>query len=69
MMYDEKNKNGVTFLSLLGLLFIALKLTGHIGWSWWWVLAPLWGPLAVGALFFVVGTVLLFISNQVENED
>ncbi len=31
-----------TFLSLLGLLFIALKLTGYITWSWWLVTAPLW---------------------------
>ena len=24
----------------LGLLFIGLKLTGHIDWSWWFVLLP-----------------------------
>lgn len=26
----------------LFLLFLGLKLTGHIDWSWWWVTAPLW---------------------------
>jgi hypothetical protein len=31
-------------LGLLGLLFIALKLTNFIAWSWWWVLAPFWAP-------------------------
>jgi hypothetical protein len=25
------------------LIFMTLKLTGHIDWSWWWVTAPLWG--------------------------
>jgi hypothetical protein len=36
------------FLPLLGLIFITLKLTGVIAWSWWWVTAPLWtGPLFV----------------------
>lgn len=34
-----------SFLGWLALLFIAFKL-GHVGdvagWSWWWVLAPLW---------------------------
>lgn len=34
-------------LALLLLVFIALKLTGVIGWSWWWVLSPLWLPVAV----------------------
>lgn len=34
--------SGVGFLALLTLLFIALKLTGFIEWSWWWVLSPIW---------------------------
>ena len=32
---------------LLTLLFIGLKLTGYIDWSWWWVLSPLWCPLTL----------------------
>ena len=35
-------RGGPGFLSLLALLFIGLKLTGHIDWSWVWVLSPLW---------------------------
>lgn len=35
-------RRGSSFLSLLALLFIGLKLTGHIDWSWVWVLSPLW---------------------------
>ncbi len=38
------NQGGVSGLSLLVLLFIGLKLTGFIEWSWWWVTAPLWIP-------------------------
>lgn len=34
--------NGIGFVGLLTILFIALKLTGYITWSWWWVLSPLW---------------------------
>ena len=41
-------------LPLLGLLFIGLKLTGHIGWSWLWVLAPFWGGVALTIFFLVV---------------
>lgn len=29
-------------IGLLTLLFITLKLTGVIAWSWWWVLSPIW---------------------------
>ncbi len=39
--------------SLLAIvLFVGLKLTGFIDWSWWYVTAPLWIPWAVG-LFFI----------------
>lgn len=34
------NVNNI-FLPLLTLLFIGLKLAGHIAWSWWWVLSPI----------------------------
>lgn len=41
----QTNRNsGVGFLGLLAVLFIGLKLTHVIAWSWWWVLAPLYGP-------------------------
>jgi hypothetical protein len=43
----EINARGDIFLSLLAVLLIGLKLTGHIDWSWWWVLSPIWMPLAI----------------------
>ncbi len=41
-------------LGAFALLFTALKLTGHIKWSWQLVLAPIWVPLV---LVFVVGII------------
>ena len=38
---------GITFLQLLTIVFVVLKLTKYIDWSWWWVLAPLWIPVAL----------------------
>ena len=35
------------FLLSLAILFIGLKLTHNIAWSWAWVLAPLWIPFVV----------------------
>ena len=44
------------FLEFLALIFITLKLTGYIDWSWWWVLSPLWVQIVlfVVALVFVL---------------
>ncbi len=46
-MSKEVNSGGVSFFGLLAIVFITLKLTNVIAWSWWWVLCPLWGPLAL----------------------
>lgn len=50
----------IGFPGLLTLLFIGLKLTGHIAWSWVWVLSPLWISLSI-ALFLVAIIIILGI--------
>lgn len=45
---------GPPAVTLLTLLFVGLKLTGHIDWSWWWVLSPIWIVVAVGFLCAVL---------------
>jgi len=37
----------VSFTGLLFIVFLVLKLTGVIGWSWWWVFSPLWIPFVL----------------------
>lgn len=54
---DNGNNNsysGPSFMGLLFLVFLTLKLTGHIDWSWWWVTAPLWGQLALALLLILL---------------
>jgi phosphoglycerol transferase MdoB-like AlkP superfamily enzyme len=51
---SSSTTGGVNILGLLGIAFIVLKLTGYIGWSWWWVTAPFWGGLAVFLVIMVV---------------
>jgi hypothetical protein len=41
---------GSSFLDMLAVAFIVLKLIHVIDWSWWWVLSPLWIPLAIALL-------------------
>lgn len=45
------------FLSILALIFITLKLTSLIAWSWWLVLLPIYGPVALLAGVLITVTV------------
>lgn len=40
---------GVSLFGILFIVFLVLKLTGHIDWSWWWITAPVWVPVVVCA--------------------
>ena len=53
---------GPSFAGLLAILFIGLKLGGVIAWSWRWVLAPLWAPLALLLAVTLVGLVVWLIA-------
>ena len=55
---------GGSFLNVLALVFIVLKIVGVepiASWSWWWVLSPIWIPITI-VLFFAVlwGIVMAF---------
>jgi hypothetical protein len=47
--------SGISFLGLFFLVLFVLKVCG-IGavanWSWWWITAPLWGPIVFGIVAF-----------------
>lgn len=44
--------------TLLFLVFLILKLTGVIAWSWWWVTAPLWIPFVIVIIILTIFTIL-----------
>ncbi|AOZ63755.1 hypothetical protein SEA_WEASELS2_176 [Rhodococcus phage Weasels2] len=54
----ESQSSGIGLGGLLGVTFIVLKLTGVIAWSWLWVLAPFWIPIAI-VLVVLVGLGLI----------
>lgn len=63
---SDKTKISVqlgSFPTLLTIAFVVLKLCNVIAWSWWWVLAPLWIPVAVvilGLLFLLILYVIYY---------
>jgi hypothetical protein len=61
MSNSNSSSGGIGFAGLLTILFIGLKLTGYIGWSWWWVLSPLW--ISTIVILFIIGVLLLFVNR------
>ena len=61
IMSSNTNSISVGFDSLLALLFIALKLTHYIAWSWWWVLSPIWIPFGIFAMFTLGALIIAFL--------
>jgi hypothetical protein len=53
------SRGSISFSGLLTVLFIGLKLTGAITWSWWWVLSPIWIGYAIALI--VVAICLLWV--------
>lgn len=57
------SSGGIGFTGLLTILFIALKLTGVIAWSWWWVLSPFWISAGLAALILIPLGIYLWITR------
>lgn len=55
--------NGIGLATVLGLIFVTLKLCGVIDWSWWWVTLPFWGFLALLGVIFVGGTIVILLHD------
>ena len=53
---------GIGFVGALTILFIALKLTDNIDWSWWWVLSPILISigLVVSVLLIILISMIIF---------
>ena len=58
----NNTSNGLGLGTVLFIVFLILKLTGTIDWSWWWVTSPLWIPLALGVV--VMGIMGLIIYGR-----
>jgi len=52
------------FVTLLQVLFVGLKLTNVIAWSWVWVLAPLWIWAILSILIFTIVLVIAIFQSQ-----
>ena len=56
---SSSSSGGIGFTGLLTVLFVGLKLTGHITWPWIWVLSPIWISALIG---IAILTILLIVA-------
>ena len=61
---SSSSSSGIGFPGLLTVLFIGLKLTGYITWSWWWVLSPMWISVLAALVFLAAYFVFLWIFDK-----
>ena len=55
---NKETNSGLGLGMILFLIFMTLKLTGNITWSWWWVASPLWIPVLLVMGVIVLGVLL-----------
>jgi hypothetical protein len=70
-MANNSNNGGfmdkvIVFLGALVLIFITLKLIGIVKWSWWWVLGPIWIPLAIILAAVVIWALIIFMRSFIK---
>lgn len=53
----KKRSHGIGLIGTLVILFIILKLTNVISWSWVWVFSPIWITLIIAVITF--GAILI----------
>lgn len=65
-MNTQQSTGGISFAALLGTVFIVLKLCKVITWSWLWVTAPFWIPLAVAGVLYLIGLIMTIVSKLIK---
>lgn len=53
---------------IVAIIFIILKLTGNLNWSWWWILAPIWIPLSIFICIILLGVFSYCLLNKGKNK-
>jgi hypothetical protein len=65
----ENRKQTTSITTILLVVFVVLKLTNNIDWSWWWVLSPIWIPIAfIGVVALSIGLLMAMFGDKVNND-
>lgn len=62
-MNESRSSSGIGILAVLQIVFLVLKLTGLIDWSWWWVLSPFILNVVIIIIALLVILICMFIEH------
>jgi Flp pilus assembly protein TadB len=54
---DAQTASGLSLPVVVFVVFLILRLSGVISWSWWWVTSPLWIVAAI-----IVAITILYVA-------
>jgi hypothetical protein len=57
---EKGTSSGIGLPGVLFVVFLVLKLTGNIDWSWWWITSPIWIPL-LAAVAILITLIIAFV--------
>lgn len=57
-MSKDSKSSGIGISAVLQIVFLVLKLTGLIDWSWWLVLVPLWTDIGFSLLYIILALII-----------
>lgn len=66
---EANYNNGIGFLGLLGIIFIVLKLTHFINWSWWAVLLPIYGGFTLVAIITLAAATIWWVGTLIRRRN
>ena len=59
----SSSSSGISFPGALTVLFVGLKLTNVITWSWWWVLSPIWISFSLVVVVIAIAVIIAIIAG------
>jgi hypothetical protein len=60
---SSSSSSGISFPGALTVLFVGLKLTNVITWSWWWVLSPIWISISLAVVVIAIAVIIAIIAG------
>lgn len=66
---SESNSSGLGIFSIVGIVFIILKLAGLISWPWLWVLSPFWIWIILAFIVTMIIAVIAFLAERDRSAD
>lgn len=66
-MEDNNSLINIDSIDLITIVFVVLKLTEVIDWSWWWVLSPILISFALLIIVLIIALIIALVNKLKDN--